>query len=333
MVDNDFPIQQSGILSSEFSSDNSTKIDYENQVFEVCGKRYSFRTGEVMAFVAGERKLFFARVTNNIEEGYTPYMTYDPGGIVIEPGFVRNQDGKAYFFLTNAYDYPINIEIPVIKLMSVERYYEILSLEAQCEDEINAKKESGNIVLKTDKNEKNLGNYDNVKKEKSPGNRENFVPSFDKNKKNPNSLEKVEKVEKEKSPGNRESLVPNFYKKERNPRNHENFKKERNPSSHEKIVSSLDKNEKKPSNHENFKKERNPSSREKIVSSLYKNEKKPSNHENVEKERNPSSHEKIVSSLDKNGKRPSNHENVKKERNPSNHEKRNPSSHEKIVPS
>ena len=42
-------------------------------------------------------------------------MTYDPGGIVIEPGFVRNQDGKAYFFLTNAYDYPINIEIPVIK--------------------------------------------------------------------------------------------------------------------------------------------------------------------------------------------------------------------------
>ena len=49
-------------------------------------------------------------------------MTYDPGGIVIEPGFVRNQDGKAYFFLTNAYAYPINIEIPVIKLMSVERY-------------------------------------------------------------------------------------------------------------------------------------------------------------------------------------------------------------------
>ena len=57
VVDNDFPIQQSGILSSEFFSDNSTKIDYKNQVFEVCGKRYSFRTGEVMAFAAGERKL------------------------------------------------------------------------------------------------------------------------------------------------------------------------------------------------------------------------------------------------------------------------------------
>ena len=51
----DSPILQSGILSSEFFSDNSTEIDYENQVFEVCGKRYSFRTGEVMAFAAGER--------------------------------------------------------------------------------------------------------------------------------------------------------------------------------------------------------------------------------------------------------------------------------------
>ena len=101
VVNNDFPIQQSGILSSEFFSDNSTKIDYENQVFEVCGKRYSFRTGEVMAFAARERRLFFARVTNNIEEGYTPYMTYGPDGIIIELAFVRNQDGKAYFFLTN----------------------------------------------------------------------------------------------------------------------------------------------------------------------------------------------------------------------------------------
>ena len=70
VVDNDFPIQQSGILSSEFFLDNSTKIDYENQVFEVSGKRYSFRTGEVspVAFATGERKLFFARVTNNIED-------------------------------------------------------------------------------------------------------------------------------------------------------------------------------------------------------------------------------------------------------------------------
>ena len=99
VVDNDFPIQQSGILSSEFFSDNSTKIDYENQVFEVCGKQCSFRTGEVMAFGAGERRLFFARVKNNIEEGYTPSMTYGPGGKVVEPGFVKNQDGKAYFFL------------------------------------------------------------------------------------------------------------------------------------------------------------------------------------------------------------------------------------------
>ena len=60
VVHNDFSIQQSGILSSEFFSDNSTEIDYENQVFEVCGKRYSFRTGEVMAFTLGERRLFFA---------------------------------------------------------------------------------------------------------------------------------------------------------------------------------------------------------------------------------------------------------------------------------
>ena len=68
-----------------------------------------------MAFSAGERRLFFARVKNNIEEEYTPSMTYGPGGKVVESGFVKNQDGKAYFFLTNAYDYPINIEIPVIK--------------------------------------------------------------------------------------------------------------------------------------------------------------------------------------------------------------------------
>ena len=68
-VKNDFPILQSGILSTEFFSDNSTKIDYENQVFEVFSKGYPFRTEDLMAFSAGERKLFFARITNNNKDG------------------------------------------------------------------------------------------------------------------------------------------------------------------------------------------------------------------------------------------------------------------------
>ena len=103
-------------------------------------------------------------------------MTYGPGGIVIEPGFVRNQDGKAYFFLTNAYDYPINIEIPVIKLMSVERYHEILCIEKQSEGEINAKKESENFVSSFDKEERNPSNHENFKKESNPSSHENYVP-------------------------------------------------------------------------------------------------------------------------------------------------------------
>ena len=145
--------------------------------------------------------MFFARVKNNIEEGYTPSMTYGAGGKVVEPRFVKNQDGKAYFFLTNAYDYPINIEIPVIKLMSVERYHEILSLEKQSKDKINTKKESENFVPSFDKKERNPSfdkeernpssqeNYvpSSDKKERNPSSRENFVPSFDKNKKNPSS--------------------------------------------------------------------------------------------------------------------------------------------------
>ena len=237
VVDNDFIILQSGILSSEFFSDNSTKIDYETQVFEVSGTQYTFRTGEVMTFAAGERKLFFARVINNIEEEYTPYMTYEPGGIVIEPGFVRNQDGKVYFFLTNAYDYLINIEIPVIKLMSVKRFHEILSLETKSKDEIYKRKESENIVLKTDKNKKIATIM--IKKKKIL-----IITIMIKKEKNPGSLEKVvpNNVEKEKSPGNREIFVPNFDEIKRNPRSHENIvpsfdKNEKNPGSLEKVVS------------------------------------------------------------------------------------------------
>ena len=86
---------------------------------------------------------------------------------MIEAGLVRNQDEKAYFFLTNAYDCPINIEIPVIKLISVERLFETLSLETHSDDKINKRKEFENIVLKTDKSEKNHGSHDVVKKEKN----------------------------------------------------------------------------------------------------------------------------------------------------------------------
>ena len=220
-------------------------------------------------------------------------MTYGPGRIVIETGFVRNQDGKAYFFLTNAYDYPINIEIPVIKLMSVERYHEILSVEKQSEDKINAKKDSEKFVRSFDKNKKNPSSLvkvvsNNVEKEKSPGNRKNFVPSFDKNKKNPSSLEKVvsNNVEKKKSPGNRENFVSSFDKKERNPSSQENYvssfdKEQRNPSSQENYVSSFGKEERNPSSQENIvpsfdKEERNPSSQENYVSSSDKEERNPS---------------------------------------------------------
>ena len=254
VVDNNFPIQQSGIFSSEFFSDNSTKIDYENQVFEVCGKRYSFRTGEVMAFAAGERKLFFARITNNIEAGYTPYITYGPGGAVIESGFVRNQNGEAYFFLTNAYDYPINIEIPVIKLMSVERYHEILSLEIQSEDKINAKKESESFVPIFNRNEKNASNHKNVTNEKNPSSQENFVSSFGKNEKNLSSQENFVSSfgKNEKNPSSQENYVSSFDKNEKNPSNHENVKKQKNPSSHSSFVSSFDKNKKNLRSPENF---------------------------------------------------------------------------------
>ena len=83
---------------------------------------------------------------------------------------MRNQDGKAYFFLTNAYDYPINIEILVIKLISVESFNEILWLETQSEDKIYKTKESENIVFKTDKNKKNPSSHDNDKNGKNLGN-------------------------------------------------------------------------------------------------------------------------------------------------------------------
>ena len=252
-----------------------------------------------MAFGAVESRFFFARVKNNIDERYTPSMTYGPGGIVIEPGFVRNQDGKAYFFLTNAYDYPINIEIPVIKLMSVERYYEILSLEAQNEDKINAQKESENFVPRFDKEERNPSDHENFQKERNPSSHENFVPSFDKEEKNP-SFDGEEKNpsfdEEERNPSSQENYVSSIDGNEKNPSFDKNKK---NPSSLEKFVSN------------NVEKEKSSGNRESFVSSFGKKEKSSSNHEKI----NPSSEETFISSFGKNEKNLGNYENVKKEKN------------------
>ena len=70
--------------------------------------------------------------------------------------------------------------------MSVMRFYEILLLETQSKDKINARKESENTILKTDKNKKNPSSYDNDKNRKNLGIHDNV-----KKEKNPGSLEKV----------------------------------------------------------------------------------------------------------------------------------------------
>ena len=116
VVPSNFPITQSGILSADFFKDNSAKINFAKYVFEIHGVEYPFYTRETIAFSAGEKKLFFVRVANTVDEGYTPYLTYNPENITIEPSLVKNQDGKGYFYVTNTYNHTIELEIPVVNL-------------------------------------------------------------------------------------------------------------------------------------------------------------------------------------------------------------------------
>ena len=110
------PITQSGILSADFFKDNSAKINFSKYISEIHGVEYSFYTRETIAFSAGEKKLLFVRVDNAVDEGYTPYLTYNPENITIGPSLVKNQDGKGYFYVTNTYDHTIELEIPVVNL-------------------------------------------------------------------------------------------------------------------------------------------------------------------------------------------------------------------------
>ena len=114
VIPSNFPITQSGILLADFFKDNSVKINFAKYVFEIHGVEYPFYTRETIAFSVGEKKLFFVRVANAVDEGYTPSVTYNPENITIEPRLVRNQDEKAYFYVTNTYDHTIELEIPVV---------------------------------------------------------------------------------------------------------------------------------------------------------------------------------------------------------------------------
>lgn len=118
IVPDDFPIDQSGILSSEYFRRAGARIDYAGQCLVIRGEEIPFHTREVMVFPPCSTKLFFARVINSeVSHGYLP--PFKPlEGMIVQGGHVDNVDGKAYFFVTNTNDHTVEVAIPSLTLLT-----------------------------------------------------------------------------------------------------------------------------------------------------------------------------------------------------------------------
>lgn len=118
IVPDDFPIDQSGILSSEYFRQTGARIDYASHCLVVQREGIPFHTGEVMTIPPCSTKLSFARVMNSeVSHGYLPPFRASEG-LIVQGGHVNNLGGKAYFIVTNTRDHAVDVAIPSLTLLT-----------------------------------------------------------------------------------------------------------------------------------------------------------------------------------------------------------------------
>ena len=135
LVDNEFPIEDDGLIGNEFFLTRNADVSYSEQCLKLDGHKIPFWEVETVKIPARTKGSFFVRVQNfEATEGYVPRQQVAEG-IFLGDALVTNNNGKAYLYLTNTTEKDIEVAVPVI---TIEPYEELLNTNSEEDLYINS---------------------------------------------------------------------------------------------------------------------------------------------------------------------------------------------------
>lgn len=121
IVQENFPIQQSGILGSQFLRQNSVNLDYLNKRLQLQNMFIPFDEPEKITVHARTANPFHVKIANpEIQKGYVPPLRVCKG-IFVGNAIVSNDKGRAYLRIFNTTNEDLDIEVPTIRLEEFEQ--------------------------------------------------------------------------------------------------------------------------------------------------------------------------------------------------------------------
>ena len=120
IIPNEVPIDEDGVLGSEFFWENKVNINYVSKSTEIQNKLYPFKSTQILTIPARTITTFHIPIENTEKsEGYVPRLHFGEG-IYAGDATVRNCNGKAYIKLANISEISVTISIPAITLEDFE---------------------------------------------------------------------------------------------------------------------------------------------------------------------------------------------------------------------
>ena len=120
LIPNSAPVEEDGVLESEFFTDNDVNINYIFKCLEIQNNKYPFRNPATIIFPARSISTLGIRISNTDQkEGFIPIFNLKKG-IYAGNAIAKNHGGKAYIKVANILSIPIEIETPIIMLEDFE---------------------------------------------------------------------------------------------------------------------------------------------------------------------------------------------------------------------
>ena len=120
IIPNEIPVEEDGVLGSEFFQDKNVNIIYTWKYLEIENHCYPYKSTNTLTIPDRTVTTFYIQIKNTEKsEGYVPRLDIQDG-IYVGDAVVKNHKGKAYlkFAITN--EMPITLSVPIVNLEDFE---------------------------------------------------------------------------------------------------------------------------------------------------------------------------------------------------------------------
>ena len=119
-IPNNVPVEEDGVLGSEFFIGNDVKINYISKCFKINNNKYLFKKPDTTILPAWSISTLFMWIKNeNKKEGFITLLSLKKG-IYEGNAIVKNHRGKAYIKVANILPVSVEIETPTAILEDFE---------------------------------------------------------------------------------------------------------------------------------------------------------------------------------------------------------------------